>query len=67
MKKGYICPSCGNKETSFLDVIAPGRQRLSVLMVPNKILNNSEAQISCGICKHQTGAKSFRTKRGKCI
>ncbi len=67
MKKGYICPSCGNKETSDLDVIIPGRKGLSVLMVSNKILSVSDVQICCSICKYQTGVDSFRTKRGKGI
>jgi predicted nucleic-acid-binding Zn-ribbon protein len=67
MKKGYICPSCGNKETSALAVILPGRNGLSVLMVSSKLLNTSDVQICCYICKHQSGADSFRTKRGKGI
>jgi len=67
MKKGYACPTCGNKEPSDLDVIIPGRKRQSVLLTSNKILSTSNVQVCCIICKHQTSAEHFRIKRSKGI
>jgi len=65
MKKGYVCPSCGNRDTSSLCHITPGKSRQSVLMEPSKVLNNSEARICCEVCNYQAEANCFRIKRNK--
>jgi len=66
MKKGYLCPQCGNDETATLEVIFSGRALLPLLLVPQKILRDQDVSISCADCGWLADADNFRTgKRRK--
>ena len=63
MKKGYLCPQCGNNETGRLEVISSGRPSLPVLLAPQKILRNPDVRISCTNCGWLADSAIFRVKK----
>ena len=63
MKKGYLCPQCGNNETGRLEVISSDRPSRPVLLSPQKILRQPDARISCTNCGWLADADIFRAKK----
>lgn len=61
MKKGYLCPQCGNDETACLEVISRGRALLPLLLAPQKILRDPGIRISCTDCGWLADADNFKT------
>lgn len=63
MKKGYLCPKCGNNEAAKLEVVSSGRTLLPVLLAPQKILRSPDVKISCMDCGCSEAPDIFRSKR----
>ena len=63
MKKGYLCPQCGNDETGRLEVTSGNHPSLPVLLAPQKILRRPDARISCTNCGWLADPDIFRAKK----
>ncbi len=63
MKKGYLCPDCGNRETGRLEIISSDRPSLSVLMAPQKLLRRPDIWISCTNCGWLADVDIFRARK----
>jgi predicted RNA-binding Zn-ribbon protein involved in translation (DUF1610 family) len=63
MKKGYLCPHCGNKETGRLELISSDRPSFPVLLAPQKMLRHPDVWISCSKCGWFADAEIFRPKK----
>jgi len=63
MKKGYLCPHCGNNETGRLEVISRECSSLPLLLVAQKILRRPDIRISCMDCGWLAESAIFRVKK----